>query len=80
MNNALNCEPRFWCAPEGVEFDRQSFDDVERATVNDACQEVASTDLGEACTAMDVNSTGMPRLLKGFGVSQCVAGGSQFEL
>ena len=77
-NHFRHCVPRFWCAPEGAEFHRQGFDAIERATVNDACQEVASKDLGEACTAIDVNNTGMPRLLKGFGVSQCAAWGSHF--
>ena len=51
----------------------RSFDDIASEAAMNPCQVVQADDLGTACTSIDVNNTGLPVLLKGFGVSKKAA-------
>ena len=53
----------------------RSFDDIASEAAMNPCQVVQADDLGKACTSIDVNNsrTGLPVLLKGFGVSNTAA-------
>ena len=53
----------------------RSFDDIASEAAMNPCQVVQADDLGTACTSIDVNNsrTGLPVLLKGFGVSNTAA-------